>query len=288
MKKLSVIFIIMPLLASLFLSCEKNDENTQAAMIYISHRNMGMRGEGDNYQREYVENIYFYGSLIGSPLPLMNYFKIGSLEFSGSDYSDYSEGSIYFSPDNTIWEDQLAEPKFNPLSIVVSSSIGEIEASVTFPDTVKTISIEAADQIAFGTPVTVSWSGSNADYYVVEFYYQYMEDQYTLYGRSHDTIVTTNSVTFPGSNFMKDGELSYFAIYPMNGPLPSAGSKPNMKGVGYGYIYTQNDGIESEKTVKIGNGIDSLYLELFLLNKSAFLNDKPKIPGVFAEMFGIE
>ncbi|MBP7506242.1 MAG: hypothetical protein KA807_00350 [Prolixibacteraceae bacterium] len=287
MKKFSVI-LLMPLLASLFLSCEKNDENTQAAMIYISHRNDGMRGEGENYQRLDLENVYLYGSLIGSPLPSMNFFQIGSLKFSDSQYYHYSEGSIYFSPDNTVWEDQLDEPKFNTLSVTVNSSIGEIEGSVTFPDTIKTMSIDAADNIPIGTPVKVTWSGSNADYYVVQFYYQYMEDEYTILGYSNDTIVTSESVTFNGNLFNKDGELNYFSIYPMNGPLPSAGSKPNMKGVGYGYIYTQNESIESDRTIHVGNGIDEdLYL-LLLSVKSAYVKEKPKMPLRFAKMLGIE
>ncbi len=285
MKNPALILMILFVVA-LFTSCEKNDENTQAASIYISHRNKGMRVEGDNHQRVYLKNIYLYGSLIGSPLPSMNYVQIGSIKNSDPNTFNYSEGSLYFSTDETIWEDQLDEPKFNPLKIIVSSSIGDIEGSVTIPDTIKTISINAPDQIALGTPFTVSWTGSNADYYVVEYYYQYMEEQYAMLGYSKDTVIASNSVTFAGLNFMKDGELSYFEIYPMNGPLPAAGSKPNMKGVGYGYIYTQNTGIESDKKIIVGNGIDPLFLEALLMNKSAFLKDKPDIPRIFAEMFG--
>jgi hypothetical protein len=41
----------------------------------MSHRYDGIKGEGENYQRKDVENIYFAGSLIGSPLPSMNYYR---------------------------------------------------------------------------------------------------------------------------------------------------------------------------------------------------------------------
>lgn len=285
MKNYSII-IVMALFASLFLSCEKNDENTQAAMIYMSHRYDGIKGEGENYQRKEVENIYFAGSLIGSPLPSMNYYQIGSLKFSDPKYFHYNEGSLSFSPEETIWEDQLDEPKFNPLKIIVSSSIGEIEGSVTFPDTIKTMSIDVADNISKGTPITVTWSGSNAEYYVVELNYLYMEDEYTVYGRTLDTVVTSESVTFNGNMFNKDGEINYISVYPMNGPKPSAGSKPNMKGVGYGYIYAQNEYIYSDRTIYVGEGVD---MELYLFTvKSANLKEKPDMPEVFAKMFGLK
>ncbi len=287
MKKIAVILIVS-FFAALFISCEKNDVNTQAAKIYISYKSKGMRGEGENYQRVYVKNIYLNGSLIGSPLPSMNYFQIGSLKFSDSNYYHFTEGSISFSSENTIWEDQLDEPKFNPLSLKINSSIGEIEGSVTFPDTIKTMSIDAADNISIGTPITISWGGSNADYYVVEYYYQYMEEENAILGYSHDTIITSESVTLDGNQFRKDGEISYFSVYPMNGPLPAAGSKPNMKGVGYGYIYTQNKSIDSDRTIYVGDGIDMDLYQLLLNVKSAYLKEKPDMPLRFAKMLGIK
>jgi len=138
----------------------------------------------------------------------------------------------------------------------MSTNIGEINGSVTVPDTIKILTINAPDTIPPGTPLTISWSGSNADYYQVCYYHNWMYNEWTWLGYSKDTLVKASSVTFDSSYFKKDGDISDFEIYPINGPFPEPGAEPNMKGDGYGFCYVTNSEKYSDRTIVVGNGIN--------------------------------
>jgi len=241
-----------------FWNCDRilndNEKGSQAALVFVQHYYTGRRAP--DWVRVKIPSIWANAEITGDPLPEIKEIGIAGIEFNSTDHFHYDQGIVYFSSENRIWADSVAEPKFDPLRIKISTDLGEITGSITVPDTIRTLAIDAADTIPPGTPVTISWSGSNAGYYLVCFFHNWMEDEGYLLGYSRDTCVTGNSVTFPGSRFTKDGDLSEIEIYPMNGPLPEPGARPNMGGDGFGYLYLENKAIRSERFVVIGEGID--------------------------------
>jgi hypothetical protein len=239
-------------------NCDKkiieSDLSSQAAVVFVQHYNAGRRAPTWNII--YIPSIYVTADITGNPLPAIDYVQIANKQFNDSESFFYYEGSIHFSSYHRIWVDSIPEPKFNPLTIKISSNIGEIDGSITVPDTIETLTINTADTIPLGTPLTISWSGSNADYYVVCYYHNWMYDEWTWLGYSKDTLVKASSVTFDSSYFSKNGDISDFEIYPINGPFPQPGAEPNMKGDGYGFLYAENSEKRSDRTIVIGEGID--------------------------------
>ncbi len=117
-----------------------------------------------------------------------------------------------------------------------------------------TTSVE--DTLELGEPLTISWSGSNADFYEVSLSYDWQEDDNWGY-KYIDTSVVSNSVTFRGSIFTHNGEIGYIRIQPINGPLPEAGTTGNMEGDGSGFLYyfDYNNGIRFNDII-VGSGVD--------------------------------
>ena len=233
---------------------DQKETNPQAAVVFVQHYYTGRRAP--TWERIYIPSILVYGNLIGDPLPVIDYVQVANQKFSDPANFSYYEGGVYFTTYNRIWSDSIPEPKFAPVTIKIRTDLGEIEGSIAVPDTIETLTISAADTISLGTSITISWTGSDADYYYVYFFHNWLEDFGYLLGYSTDTVVTTKSVTFAGSRFLKDGDISEFEVYPINGPLPVAGAEPNMAGDGYGYLYLENVTKSSDRFIVIGDGID--------------------------------
>lgn len=191
----------------------------------------------------------------------------------------YYQGEVYFSTGTRIWEDSIPEPKFNPITIKINTNIGRIEGSISVPDTIKTITIDAPDTIALNTQLTISWSGSNADYYCVSYYHNWMEMEYIRLGYSRDTLIQGNSLQIDGSKLSKDGDISDFEITPINGPFPTKNAKANMTGHGFGFLYLQNSAISSNKTIVIGKGINYALFEEFKSTKSTEKDSSKRVFG---------
>lgn len=255
MKKVTFNFLLFLFLITSLWSCDKQDgnANSQSAIVWVQHYYTGRRAP--TWERIHVPSVEVSADITGNPLPEINYIKIGSKQISDPGNFYYGDGNIYFSAYDRIWIDSISEPKFNPLTIIINTSNGEIEGSITVPDTIKTFTINAADNIPLGTSLTISWTGSNADYYMVGFFHNWSIEGGYL-GYSVDTIVTGNSVVFDGSRFLNDGDISDFEIYPINGPMAKPGAIPNMTGDGFGYLYVENRVKTLNKTIIIGKGID--------------------------------
>lgn len=256
MKKMSNVFLYIILFALLY-NCDNNidDEvNTQTAIVLVKHHYSGRRAPTWNVIN--IPNIYVSAHLSGNPLPEVNDIRIADQHYSNPNHFIYNQGDIYYSTETNIWEDNVQEPKFNPLTIIINTNIGTIEGSITVPDTIHTITIDAPDTIVLNTPLSISWSGSNADYYHVQYYHNWMEEEFYWLGYSKDTIVQGINLVFDGSQFSKDGDISEIEITPINGPFPTKNAKANLTGQGFGFLYLQNSAIRSDRTIVIGKGID--------------------------------
>jgi hypothetical protein len=258
MKRFIFIIFLMAITAVISWKCdigeEQKEADSQAAAVFVQHYYTGRRAP--TWERIYIPSILVYGDLIGDPLPVIDYVQVANRKFSDPANFYYYEGGVHFTTYNRIWSDSIPEPKFAPVTVKIQTDLGEIEGSITVPDTIEMLTISAADTIPLGTSVTISWTGSDADYYYVYFFHNWLEDFGYWLGYSVDTVVTTHSVTFDGSRFLKDGDISEFEVCPVNGPLPVAGAEPNMEGDGYGYLYLENATKSSDRFIVIGDGID--------------------------------
>lgn len=255
-----IIIVLFGLLISFvaFWSCDNEqdiiDKHSQEAIIWVHYYNTGRRGQ--NWERVNIPNIYVSAEITGNPLPEINFVQIGNIQISDPLCFFYQQGSIYFSSLKTIWMDSIPEPKFNPLTIKVKTNIGEIVGSVGVPDTIKTLTINYPDTIPLNTLLTISWTGSNADFFIIEYYHNWAEFEGAWLGYSKDTIVEGSSITFPKALSSYDGDITDISIYPINGTFPEKGAKANMIGDGYGYLYLENKAKSSNRTIVFGKGID--------------------------------
>ncbi len=256
-KRLIALSLLCVALVFMF-ACENSngneDSGSLSALLFARHYNSGRRAP--DWEVITIPSAYVSGNISGDPYPVIEEVRLGNKSYTGSKYFYNLEGAIHFSMDTRLWSDQMEEPKFNPLEIMVTADIGKLEGSVSVPDTIQTLSIQAGDTLALGAPLTISWSGSNADFYYVFLDYTWQEDEWTILGYSQDTMVTSNSVTFEGSRFQKDGELEWFEVVPYNGPFPEEGATPNLDGDGFGYVYFENEEISSDRMISVGAGLE--------------------------------
>jgi len=273
MKKNLIKSAIFLILLIVFNSCN-NDEGYQtiSALIHVKHYYTGRRAP--TWERITVPSVEVSGSITGNPIPTINHVKIANRIFDSPNCYNFDEGEIRFYSDDRIWIDSIPEPKFSPLSISINTGSGSLEGSIQVPDTIKTLSIPAPDTIPRGTSFSLTWTGSNADFYLVEYYHMWQEDEGYYLGYSRDTFIVGNTLNFIGNLVGKNGDFSEFAVYPVNGPFPGTGAVPNLKGKGYGFLYLENKMIGSNRTVTIGKGIDYSIFEVGLLKSAREKNEE--------------
>ena len=223
----------------MFFGCEGDDptgsngDASQIMFVYAEHDDYYWDEEGDS--SVYAPNTEIFGVVFGDPLPTFEYFKAGGITFSGSEYSEYEPGYIIFG-EETRNEPPPITSNYDPLSIEVKTSFGTTTGTISLPDSISSLTISVEDTLELEEPLTISWSGDNADFYQVWLDYEWEEDGdwgYTYI----DTSVVGNSITFPGSIFTHNGEIWGISVQPINGPLPEAGATGNMVGDGSGFLY---------------------------------------------------
>ncbi len=281
MKK-NHLFLIIMVCVSLLTACEKNYDNTISALVVVDH-NIFNESE-DPQQVNEVAYIRIETILMGTPIQSFEYIQIGDKRLSNNEDFYSFNGLVEYYGEVKVDEDL----NLDPLNVIIKTSIGEIEGSVSMPDTVKSFSVDAADQIPTGTPVTVSWSGSNADYYELRYIYEYMKDEQSIDEIYIDTIVTSSNFTIEGSEFAKDGRIFSFRVRPINGPIPEEGAKHNMKGDGFGYLIFENKAKRSDKLITVGNGLADEPFVGAIFSKSAEIEDNTEHLLKLSEMFGIK
>ncbi len=271
MKKNLIKPIIFLILLALFNSC-RNDEGYQtfSAIIHVKHYYTGRRAP--NWERIKVPSVEVSGSITGNPIPSVTHLKIANQIFDSPNCFYFNEGEIRFFHDDRIWIDSLPEPKFSPLSISINTNLGSLDGSISVPDTIKSLSISAPDTVPKGASFTLTWTGSNADFYLVEYFHMWQEMEGYYLGNSCDTFIVGNTMNFKGNLVEKNGDFSEFAVYPINGPFPTNGAVPNLTGKGYGFLYLENKTIQLNKTVTVGEGIDYSIFELSMLKSASNIN----------------
>ena len=255
MKRISISFILLIFL-TLFLSCSKDSESNpvsneqicQIVLAWVEYDNSYWDDTGDS--TVYIPNAELEGVVIANEPPDFNYFKIGNLTFSTKPYFNYSYGYLYFEHD-----DQPLLSQFNPVSIEVSTSLGKISGSLTLPDTIQNINLSTTDTLQIGQSFTISWTGSNADFYNFNCGYEWRDAQGNWHYKDLDSLLSGTSITFDGSIFLFNGKIDIWNISPINGPFPQKGAKPNMNGDGKGFMYYTNDFRDLSIEITVGQGL---------------------------------
>jgi hypothetical protein len=144
------------------------------------------------------------------------------------------------------------------LDIHVRTSYGTLNGMISFPDTITSLTSSEYDTLQLGESLTISCSGSDADFYNIMLGYMWQEDNGIREYSWIDTFAVGNSITFPGSIFTHNGRIYYIYALPMNGPLPEAGSIGNMVGFGNGFLYYYGESISQELWIIVGSGLFGL------------------------------
>lgn len=253
MKK--TITILLTLIVGItFFCCEEdptgsNGDDSQFMFVYANHNNYYW---DDNYEnRIYVDNTSASCIIHGNPFPDFTYFKLGETKFSGDDYLDIYPGYLSI---NGYENDLRITSNLNPLDVEVKTSFGTVIGNISLPDTITTLGLSETSNLPLGSPITVSWSGSNADFYSVTINYEWSQND-NYHSEYLDKFVSGNSVTYDGTIFSYNGVIDYIRVQPMNGPIPEKGSESNMSGDGSGFLYYMVKTIYNEgDDIIVGSG----------------------------------
>jgi len=233
MKKLILLSILLIVGCDELLD-EANDSASQIIFVHAEHA----YSYNDYYINEtvYEENTDVWGVVISDPMPEFTHLKLNETVFSGDDYSIIYPGHIGFgSFDN----DSTARitSNFTPLDVEVKTSQGKVNGTISLPDSIMTLGLSETSNLPLSTPFTISWAGSDADFYSVYFNYDYKDENDDWQYESFEEMTSDNSFTFPGSIFSYNGGIKYIRIQPINGSVPQEGAEGNMSGDGSGFLY---------------------------------------------------
>ena len=227
MKKLIFIAVL------LIVGCDNATESdTQQIMfVYAEHDNFYY---DDNWDSVYIENTEAWGVILSDTLPEFTHLKLNETVFSGDDYSEIYPGYIIFGDNDST---AMITSNFTPLDVEVKTSQGKMNGTISLPDTIMTLGLSETSNLPLSSPFTISWAGSNADFYAVSISYGYKDENDNWQYEYFDEMTSDNSFTFPGSIFSYNGEIDYITVYPINGTIPKEGAEGNMSGDGSGFLY---------------------------------------------------
>lgn len=257
MNRTLLIFISSIFSLSIF-SCSNSTDTdkivSQVLFFYAEHHDSYWDDQTD--EEIQVENTTGGGVVFADPVPTFDYYKMGSATYSGEEYFNYYPGYLSFGHFNDDTDVRLTS-NFSPLNIEVKTSSGKLNGSITLPNVIESLTLSEYDTLELGQPFTISWSGSNADFYSVYCDYEWIDNNGNWHEADLNDFVVGTSITYPGSIFVHNGDIDYIRIQPMNGPFPGAGSEGNMAGEGSGFLYymTEREYYEGE-TIIVGTGIE--------------------------------
>lgn len=241
MKRVLLIQISLIIIISFF-GCDNTTETdtdvivSQVLFFYAYHYDSYWNDQTNEIVN--VENTTGGGVVFADPIPSFEYYKMGDSTYSGEEYFNYYPGYISFGDFNDNVDVRLTS-NFNPLNIEVKTSLGKLSGSIVLPDTIVSLTLSEYDTLELGNSFTISWSGSNANFYTVYCRYTWIDNDGNWYYEYLNDFVSGTSITYPGSIFSHNGEIEYIGVQPMNGPIPVAGSEGNMSGEGSGFLYYQ-------------------------------------------------
>ena len=256
-KQITTILLTL-IVAFAFIGCEgdcptdSNSNNSQIMFVYAEHDNSYWDEQND--EEVFQDNTTAGGVVFGNPLPEFTHLKLGETFFIGNEYSEIFPGYVSFGNFNSD-ENIMITSNFTPLDVEVKTSLGVLNGTITLPDTITTLTLSEYDSLQIGESFTISWSGSNAEFYSVSCDYEWVDENDNWHYEDLDEFIVGNSITYDGSIFAHNGEINYIRVQPMNGPFPENGAIGNMNGEGSGFLYYEVDRIYYEGAdIIVGSG----------------------------------
>jgi len=251
MKKLILISILLIVGCDNILNEENSDESSQFIFIYLNHSN-------SYWDNDIDETIYNYntnasGWLDCDPFCEFNYLKLDTIEFKGDHYSAFDLGYKYFpNEDNSM----RILSHFSSIDVELSTSLGTVSGLINLPDTIMTLGLSTTSSLPLSSPFTISWSGSNADFYRVSLDYSYTDYNENSQYKEFNEYTSDNSFTFPDTTFIYNGQINWINVQPINGSIPENGSKGNMSANGFLYYSTKTSYYDSDNgnVIIVGSG----------------------------------
>lgn len=258
--KQTLLFQIALIIITSFWGCDSSTEtetiNSQVMFFYAEHRDSYWDGNTNLIIEEEIATGF--GIIFSDPIPSFEYYKLGDITYSSEDYYDYFPGYLRFGPleNNT---NEMITTNLNPLSLEVKTSLGKLTGSIELPNRIDSLILSEYSNLPLGEPFTINWTGSDADFYNVYCSYSWIDDDENWHNTNLNDFVSDDSITYPDSIFIHNGEIAYIRVIPMNGPLPKAGAKGNMSGEGSGFFYynieeARHDG----ESIIVGSGLGKL------------------------------
>lgn len=252
MRPINVI-LINAIAVSLFFNCSNKENNNPVSSNGADSESQTLLVVAE-FQQNYWDEIQGYvpstevaGMILGNPLPAFDYCKVGDSTFT--DHRRYLS-YIYFEYDHP-----AISGKMNPLKFEAKTSRGVVNGAISLPDTITSVSLSSNQRIPIGQPLTISWYGSNADFYFINGYYSWTDVNRNTQYVELDTFVVGNSVTYDAAIFTHTGRIRIYNITPFNGPIPVAGSEANLSGEGTGFLYYSNTKFDVDADIQVGPGL---------------------------------
>ncbi|MCA0448074.1 MAG: hypothetical protein LCH54_17790 [Bacteroidetes bacterium] len=253
------IFVGLILLSGFISACDPNDseskpESKPSQIFYVF---LDYEDSYYVYPTGLVRGQFssVYGYLIANPLPKV-------LDVQVNDTSVFNEykyfpGRIQFVGDSPSSEesDPLIRYTGPKHTVFAKTTFGEVTGTVYRPEGEPIIQISVTGSLKLGEEVTISWTGTTADFYYVRVNYPNVKHPGDiLFPSIVDTIVSNNSVILPKTSFIYDGNITYVSVTPINGPDGKEKSKGNMNGDGSGFLYYSGNsgGLRADITVGAG------------------------------------
>jgi len=225
MKGITLIQIALLILFS-FLGCENTtapeNESVKYPVIFFYAEHSDSYWDRDIKQKVEIENTSGGGVLFADPLPSFEYLKMGDITFTGSDYYSYRPGYLNFIDDNL--KEFRITSNFSTLNLEIKTSICKITGTIKLPKTIDALSLSEYNNVALGKSFTISWSGSNADFYSVRYSYNWIDDDDNRQYDGSEEFIKGSSFTIPGSKLIHNGVIHSIGVQPYNGPFPEAGA----------------------------------------------------------------
>jgi len=282
MKKIILIFILL-IISVLLIQCEDSATNSfnsdQSVLMWIEHNNT-YRSYNESGEYEGMKN----GDCIRVNLTVHSdpVADLKSVVLNGDIVVNEADSNYNYPGEITFWNNYIDTTEitsgFDKININIETSIGKIEGEVSLPDTI--VSVPLPDTLGLGETLTITWEGSNADYYNARCYYSYPLEENSSSGKSFGGYMRDNSLTIDGSNFTHDGHIRLY-ILPINGPFPEEGAKANLSGDGYGFVVYENTHFELDEPIPVGKG----YLSEFSSIKKSSFDIKNEIHDELKEKF---
>lgn len=228
MKKIIVSLILF---SFLFIKC--SDKNSNNPVEYIDSQLVYVVMSSD-FNTESVNGLiytFIQGKLYSNRLPKLFYLDAGKARFTLGQNLDrtYENGVINFSG---YYADVVFQGDFE-----VNTSEGSITGQVNPPFITEKLKTTLTDSLVKGEPLTVSWEGSKADFYIISCYY-------ITNRQSHDimeSITTEKNITISSEQldpvFVENDCTLRIYVSAVNGPFPEIGAAANLAGEGSGFLY---------------------------------------------------